>query len=160
MALPPLLLTPEGIQAAVHGAPRNRGETVSVQTLFGKIALDSVKISVLIHTSGIHKAAHINIGELRVREKVTQEAFRQFRSLLQCKPAGHPAQFPVSGRSGPVRCAPIDFNDLRRYTVRIIFTLNAAVCAFQAELVYTIGHPQTDRRSCGNTAARKINMTA
>lgn len=35
MALPPLLLTPEGIQAAVHGAPRNRGETVSVQTLFG-----------------------------------------------------------------------------------------------------------------------------
>lgn len=45
MALPPLLLTPEGIQAAVHGAPRNRGETVSVQTLFGKIALDSVKIA-------------------------------------------------------------------------------------------------------------------
>lgn len=45
MALPPLLLTPEGIQAAVHGAPRDRGEAVSVQTLFGKIALDSVKIA-------------------------------------------------------------------------------------------------------------------
>ncbi len=45
MALPPLLLTPEGIQAAVHGVPRNRRETVSVQTLFGKIALDSVKIA-------------------------------------------------------------------------------------------------------------------
>ena len=45
MAFPPLLLTPEGIQAAVHGAPRDRGEAVSVQTLFGKIALDSVKIA-------------------------------------------------------------------------------------------------------------------
>lgn len=45
MALPPLLLTPEGIQAAVHGVPRNRRETVSVQTLFGKIALDSMKIA-------------------------------------------------------------------------------------------------------------------
>ena len=45
MALPPLLLTPEGIQAAVHGAPRDRGEAVSVQTLFGKIALDGVKIA-------------------------------------------------------------------------------------------------------------------
>ena len=45
MALPPLLLTPEGIQTAVHGAPRNRGEAVSVQTLFGKIALDGVKIA-------------------------------------------------------------------------------------------------------------------
>ena len=45
MALLPLLLPPEGIQAAAHGAPRNRGETVSVQTLFGKIALDSVKIA-------------------------------------------------------------------------------------------------------------------
>ena len=93
-----------------------------------------------------------------MREKVTQEAFRQFRSLLQCKPAGHPAQFPVSGRSGPVRCAPIDFNDLRRYTVRIIFTLNAAVCAFQAELVYTIGHSQTNGRCRGDPAAKKINM--
>lgn len=45
MALPPLYLPPEGIQAAVHGAPRNRGETVFVQTLFGKIALDSMKIA-------------------------------------------------------------------------------------------------------------------
>ena len=45
MALPPLLLTPESIQTAVHGAPRNRGEAVSVQTLFGKITLDSVKIA-------------------------------------------------------------------------------------------------------------------
>ena len=45
MALPPLLLPPEGIQAAVHGAPRNRGEAVSVQTFFSKIALDSVKIA-------------------------------------------------------------------------------------------------------------------
>ena len=39
-------------------------------------------ISIFIHTSGIHKAAHINIGEQRVREKVTQETFRQFRGLL------------------------------------------------------------------------------
>ena len=45
MALPPLLLPQEGIQAAVHGAPRNRGEAVSEQTLFGKIALDSMKIA-------------------------------------------------------------------------------------------------------------------
>ena len=93
-----------------------------------------------------------------MREKVTQEAFRQFHSLLQRKPAGHPAQFPAFSYSGSARCAPVDFNDLRRYTVRIIFTLNTAVCAFQAELVYAIGHPQTDGRSCGNTAAGKINM--
>lgn len=91
---------------------------------------------------------------------MTQEAFRQFHSLLQRKPAGHPAQFPAFSHSGSARCAPVDFNDLRRYTVRIIFTLNAAVCAFQAELVYAIGHPQTGGRSCGNTAAGKINMTA
>ena len=45
MALPPLLLPLEGIQAAVHRAPRDRGEAVSVQTLFGKIALHSVKIA-------------------------------------------------------------------------------------------------------------------
>lgn len=45
MALPPLLLPPEGIQAAVHVAPRNRGKAVSVQIFFGKIALDSVKIA-------------------------------------------------------------------------------------------------------------------
>ena len=93
-----------------------------------------------------------------MREKVTQEAFRQFHSLLQREPAGHSAQFPASGRSGPARCAPIVFNELRRYTVRSIFTLNAAVCAFQAELVYTIGHPQTDRRCRSDPAAKKVNM--
>ena len=45
-----------------------------------------------------------------------------------------------------------------KYTVRSIFTLNAAVCAFQAELVYTIGHPQTDRRCRSDPAAKKVNM--
>ena len=45
MALPPLLLPLECMQTAVHGAPRNRRKAVSVQTLFGKIALDSVKIA-------------------------------------------------------------------------------------------------------------------
>lgn len=45
MALPPLFLASEGIQAAVHGAPRNRGEAVFVQVLFDKIALDSMKIA-------------------------------------------------------------------------------------------------------------------
>lgn len=46
MALPPLFLASEGIQAAVHGAPHNRGEAVFVvQVLFDKIALDSMKIA-------------------------------------------------------------------------------------------------------------------
>ena len=45
IALPPLFLASEGIQAAVHGAPRNRGEAVFVQTLFCKIALDSMQIA-------------------------------------------------------------------------------------------------------------------
>ena len=46
-------------------------------------------ISILVHTSGIHKAAHINIGEQRVGEEVTKETFRQFHSLLQREPTGY-----------------------------------------------------------------------
>ena len=45
IALPPLLLTPEGIQAAVHGTPRNRRKAVSVQSVFRKITQDSVEIA-------------------------------------------------------------------------------------------------------------------
>ena len=67
-------------------------------------------------------------------------------------------QFPAFSHNGSARCAPVDFNDLRRYAAWIVPSLNAAVCAFQAELVYTIGHPQTDRRCRGDPAAKKINM--
>ena len=38
-------------------------------------------------------------------------------------------------------------------------TMNSIqVCAFQAELVYAIGHPQTNGRCRGDPAAKKINM--